>query len=379
MNFSLRCNHFVIYGICAMNSAFNPAPPTEPHFDSARGVWIVSRYDDVCAALREPALYLSSSRGETFPTGEDETARSKIFAQVRNEIAQMSAGRWRSDMENAAKTVMRKVIGRPRVDILGNITQPWSAAALISLSGAPRSFAARIKNIAASLLYKKALRDLARIVNLPRALANRRFQRQSDAENRLNRLLQEKEVHVSKSMFMAVSQTLPSFLAKSWLALMRNPDQMHRLMEEPHLMPNAVEELLRYAGIVHTLHRKAIRDIQIGHAQIARDDRVELVVRSANFDPSRFDRPYQLDIARQSRGQLSLGAGIHACAGAVMVREAFAAMTPLFLAARPQLVKNQPIVWMGDSTLHWPLTVFVKLSPDLPKKGTRKSGRIQSN
>jgi cytochrome P450 len=364
-----------------MDSDFNPVPPTEPHFDSAQGVWVLSRYADVWAALREPALYQSSPKGETFPTAEDETARSQVFEQVRNEIAQMSAGRWRSDMADAAKTVMRKIIDRRRVDILGDVALPWSAAILISLSGAPQSFAARIKNIAASLLYKKALRaDPSRIVNLPRALANPRFHRQSgDAENHLNRLLQEKEVHVSKSMFMAVSQTLPSFLAKSWLALMRNPDQMHRLMEEPHLMPNAVEELLRYAGIVHTLHRKAIRDIQIGHAQIARDDRVKLIVRSANFDPSRFDRPYQLDIARQSRGQLSLGAGIHACAGAVMVREAFAAMTPLFLAARPQLVKNQPIVWMGDSTLHWPLTVFVKLSPDLPKKGTRKSERIQSN
>jgi cytochrome P450 len=351
----------------AMDSDFNPAPPTEPHFDSARGVWVLSRYADVWAALREPALHQSSPKGETFPTGEDETARSKIFAQVRTEIAHMSAGRWRSDMEDAARTVMRKVIGRRRVDILGDVAQPWSAAVLISMSGAPQSFAARIENIAASLLYKKALRaDPFRMVNLTRALANRRFHRQSgDAENRLDRLLEEKEVYVSKSMFMAVSQTLPSILAKSWLALMRNPDQMDRLMEEPHLMPNAVEELLRYAGIVHTLHRKAMRDIQIGGTRIARDDRVDLLVRSANFDPSRFDHPHQLDIARRSRGQLSLGAGIHACAGAVMVREAFAAMTPVFLGARPQLVNNQRIVWMGDSTLHWPLTVFAKLSPNL--------------
>jgi cytochrome P450 len=339
---------------------FCPAPPKEPYFDSTRGAWILSRYTDVVAALREKALHLSSPKGETFPDGENEAERSRQFAQVRSEITLMGTAKWRSDTRSIAHRVICEAMGKERIDLLGNVTLPWSVAILLALSGATHPYAERISELAAGLHYKHSFSTSSpKMRHLIKLLLNRRFPLKYDPETQLDRMLERKELALSKPMFLAVSQTLPSFLAKSWLALLRNPAQVFRLRAEPNLIPNAVDELVRYAGIVHTLFRKADSDVDVAGIRIARGQLVSLKVASANFDPAKFADPYQLDVARRPAGQLGLGSGLHACIGAALVRQAFTVLTPLFLNARPILDHDQRIVWLGESTLRRPLAVFV--------------------
>jgi cytochrome P450 len=343
------------------DSDFGPAPPKDPYFDSTRGAWILSRYADVVAALREKALHLASPKGETFPDGEDEAERSRQFAQVRAEIALMSTAKWRSEARSIAHRVICEAMSKERIDLLGDVTLPWCVSILLALSGATQPDAERISELAEYWHYKQSssasspsMRDLIRL------LLNRRFLfKYGDPERQLNRMLERKKLALSKPMFLAVSQTLPSFLAKSWLALLRNPTEVLRLRADPTLMPNAVDELVRYAGIVHTLFRKADSDVGIAGIRITKGQLVSLKVASANFDPAKFADPYRLDVARRPAGQLGLGSGLHACIGAALVRQAFTVLTPLFLNAGPILDHNQRIVWLGESTLRRPLAVFV--------------------
>jgi cytochrome P450 len=344
-----------------MDSDFLPDPPAKPAFDADRALWTLSRYADVAAALRETALYQASASGETFPTGEDETARSQTFMQVRAELARITAGQLRPQMLAAAKEVIRKAVQAGRADLLADIAHPWSVNLLMNLGGGDPPLAKTVSDLSVSLLYKSAKKH--NITLEGHLLAQ---MTEGDPEARLDEFLDRKELLVSKSMFLAVSTTLPSFLAKSWLALLRNPDQAARLLAEPQWMPNAIEELLRYSGIVHTLHRKAIRDIRLGDTLICEGQMVLLKVASANFDPAHFDDPTRLDIARQPAGQFALGAGLHACVGAALVREASAALTPLLLAANPLLEPEQSITWMGDTTLKWPISVLVRIKKDCP-------------
>lgn len=109
--------------------------------------------------------------------------------------------------------------------------------------------------------------------------------------------------------FVALSQTLPCFLANAWLALCRHPSELARLRAEPVLMPRAIEELLRYAGLARTLFRLATEDIDLGGIRIAEGERVRLMLASANRDPAQFPDPDRLDFTRRSAGQLALGAG----------------------------------------------------------------------
>jgi cytochrome P450 len=340
---------------------FGPAPPREPHFDSTRGAWVLSRYADVAAALREKALHLASPKGKTFADGENEAERSRQFAQVRAEIGLMSTAQWRSEARSIAHRVMSQAMVRERIDLLGDITLPWCVSVLLALSGATPPVLKRIAELAACLHYKQSSSaSSSRIKHLIKLQLNRLLPlKYGDAEKQLDQMLERKEVLLSKPMFLAVSQTLPSFLAKSWLALLRNPAEVLRLRANPDLMPNAVDELARYAGIVHTLFRKAESDVVVSGTRIGKGQLVSLNVASANFDPAQFADPYRLDIARRPAGQLGLGSGLHACIGAALVRQAFTALTPLLLDANPVLSRNQRIVWLGESTLRRPLAVFV--------------------
>ena len=339
---------------------FGPAPPKEPYFDSTRGAWILSRYTDVVAALREKALHLASPKGETFPDGENETERSRQFAQVRAELNLMSTAKWRSEARTIAHRIICEAIGKERIDLLGDVTLPWCVSILVALSGTTQPDAERISELAECLHYKQSSgASSQKMTQLIKLLLNRRFPFNcGDAERQLNQMLERKELALSKAILLAVSQTLPSFLAKSWLALLRNPVEVCRLRAEPNLMPNAVDELVRYAGIVHTLFRKAVSDVGVAGIRIAKGQLVSLKVASANFDPAKFADPYRLDVTRRPGGQFGLGSGLHACIGAALVRQAFTMLTPLFLDAGPILDQNQRIVWLGESTLRRPLAVF---------------------
>lgn len=349
---------------------FRPSPPEEPYFDTTCGAWILSRYTDVVAALRESALHQASPRGETFPDGEDEMGRSRQFAQVRAEIASMGTDKWRTETRNIADRVICDAMGKQRIDLLENIALPWCVGILLAMSGAAQQYAERISDLAACSLYKDAPSATFLRMRPPAGFPlTRPFPSRHDAEAQLDQMLERKELTLSKPMFLAVSQTLPSFLAKSWLALLHNPAQALRLRGEPNLIAGAVDELIRYAGIVHTLYRKAHSDVVVAGIRVAKGELLALKVASANFDPARFSDPYQLDVARRPAGQLGLGSGLHACIGAALVRYAFAVLTPPFLNAGLILDRNQDIVWLGKSTLRRPLAIYVKLSGLSQRRG----------
>lgn len=343
-----------------LDAHFIPLSPRDAYFDATRQAWILSRYRDVQAALRERRLHQASPRGEVFPGSEDKPARAEAFAQVKSEIAEIQRGRWRAEMEFEARSVLCHVDGRNVIDLLGGVALPWSIAMLRKMSGAPASCRIEVARISASLFYKKAfgmdLEDAAKPLWLRAAGTPGATVEAPEAE--LDALIARGDLAISKMMFLAVSQSLPAFLAKAWLALMLHPGQMKVLAAAPERMPHATSELLRYAGIVHTLHRKAAAQLELGSARIAAGERVELRVASANFDPERFREPQRLDITRAVQSHVSLGAGLHACAGAALVRQAFAATMPVFLASNPRLIEPRRTVWMGDSTLRWPLAVW---------------------
>jgi cytochrome P450 len=249
------------------------------------------------------------------------------------------------------------------VNVVKDLIQPWSTAVLLNLSGADHAFEDRV-SVIADLVFHRRENDLSSSSqrSLNRSLLERWFiWRRKNAERYVDRLRDSGRITLSKSMFFGVTHTLPGFLAKAWLALLQHPDQMARLRDEPQWMPSAVEELLRYAGIVHTLYRRAAKDVIIGEARIAKDDRIILKLESANRDPAKFDSPDRLDITRQPAGNVALGAGPHACVGAAMVRIAFSLTTPVFLAADPCLEANSPIVWTGDTSVRWPLVIRARL------------------
>jgi len=248
------------------------------------------------------------------------------------------------------------------VDLVRAVIQPWSVAVLVHLSGAGPLHLARIPKLAKRLFYKQSPAAHTLYARMRRKWFSRQYKK---AEAELYRLIQSQQFPLSKSMFAGLTQTLPSFLAKAWLGLLQNPHQSALLRDKPELIANAIEELLRYAGIVHTISRYAASDVLIGETCIAKGDHVILNFAAANYDPAKFDQPTHLNISRPAVGHLGLGTGLHTCVGAILIRNAVAVVTPAFLASHPVLEPG--IIWTSDTTLSWPLVVPARLTKTIPE------------
>ena len=104
------------------------------------------------------------------------------------------------------------------------------------------------------------------------------------------------------------------------LALLRHPQQLERLRNDPGLLEPAVEEMLRYDPPLHLFHRFAFEDLEFDGHSIRRGDMVGLLYGSANRDPAAFPDPDRFDISRQPNRHLAFGAATHFCLGAPLAR-----------------------------------------------------------
>ena len=153
--------------------------------------------------------------------------------------------------------------------------------------------------------------------------------------------------NVSLMLIAGIDTTWSSIGSALW-HLAQHPDDRRRLVEEPALIPTAVEELLRAYSPV-TMARIARHDTMIGDREVKEGERVLLSFPAANRDPAVFDRPDEVIIDREVNRHVAFGAGIHRCVGSNLARmemqvaiEEFLAMIPDFELADPDAV-----TWAG--------------------------------
>ncbi|KGI67001.1 cytochrome P450 [Mycolicibacterium rufum] len=104
------------------------------------------------------------------------------------------------------------------------------------------------------------------------------------------------------------------------LALIENQDQLTRLRDNMHLMPTAVEEMIRWTTPVKEFMRTAAEDTTVRGVPIAKGESVYLAYVSGNRDEEIFDEPFRFDIARDPNRHVSFGYGVHFCLGAALAR-----------------------------------------------------------
>lgn len=122
-------------------------------------------------------------------------------------------------------------------------------------------------------------------------------------------------------LLIAGHETTVNLIGNGMLALLQHPDQMALLRSNPGLIKPAIEELLRYEPPVETsTGRFASEDIEIGGTLISKGEIVMVAIAAANRDPERFTNPDMLDITRTPNPNLSFGKGIHYCLGAPLAR-----------------------------------------------------------
>lgn len=130
----------------------------------------------------------------------------------------------------------------------------------------------------------------------------------------------EELIGIAFLLLLAGHETTANMLALGAFALLEHPEQLAELRADPDLMPDAVEELMRYLAVADIFYRYATEDIELGGETIGQGSTVVVSLLAANRDPLRFDNPDTLDIHRKARGQLSFGHGVHLCLGQQLAR-----------------------------------------------------------
>lgn len=156
-------------------------------------------------------------------------------------------------------------------------------------------------------------------------------------------------------LLTAGHETTINLITKGMLGLLRNPEVMRKLRSHPELMPNAIEELIRYDSPVQMITRWAYEDIEIGGKLIRRGEQVGLMLGSANRDPERFINPDQIDIAREDCKHCGFGGGIHYCVGFALARiEAQIALNVLINRLPRLQLSDGPVKWAENIVFHGP-------------------------
>jgi cytochrome P450 len=135
-----------------------------------------------------------------------------------------------------------------------------------------------------------------------------------------DRLTEDELIGTCVLLLNAGHEATVNATGNGWWALFRNPGELERLRNDPSLVPSAVEELMRYDTPAPMFERWVLEDIEIGGVTVPHGQEVALQFASANRDPSVFEDPDRLDLARDPNPHITFGLGVHYCLGAPLAR-----------------------------------------------------------
>ncbi|MGE3833823.1 MAG: cytochrome P450 [Acidimicrobiia bacterium] len=259
---------------------------------------------------------------------------------------------------------------RDRVDFVEAFSFPFPGFAAFSLLGFPEEDTDRLKQwsenrvlLTYGRLSEEQQVEVAKDVALfwtyvEDFVAERWANPVDDLTSDLTRLSQEKPeqlnqfdiVNIVYSMALAGHETTCNTIGNGMRALLENRDQWQALIDDPTLIPNAVEEILRFDGPVVNHRRVAKVDVEVGGVTIPAGGRVMMCFASAAHDPAHFDDPETFDVSREdAEMHFAFGKGAHLCLGAPLARlevrltlELLTTMTPDLAIVPDQTIEYSP-------------------------------------
>jgi cytochrome P450 len=326
------------------------APPRPAFQDPETGVWVLSRYTDVLAAFREPRLWPVDDKGNVPPNPRDESGTLIARHEVMDSMSSARVAEWNARVTPLADEILERASRSETVELLADFAKPWCMSLALMVTRANPADAGTLGDLADRVLAGSVDPDSAAKVRAKEAVAE------------LDEYFKSATVPMTPQTFIGTAQTLPRLLVNGWLALFQRPEEVARLRAEPDLLPRAVEELLRFAGLIPSVFRKASADVELDFGQLREGDRATLMIGSANRDPEQFPDPDRLDVSRRETGQLSLGIGRASCAGARLIRMAHSVGIATLLKKYDRVEVVDSGRWIAGSGLTWPTAVYVSLS-----------------
>jgi hypothetical protein len=297
----------------------------------------------------------------------------------------------RSHIQQIASTLLDTAMdGQPgKMDIIADFAEPLPAIVTAEMLGVPASDHRQLKAWSADFAemlgnfqhnpdhVPKVLHTLEEMIEYFRERV--RELRAHPREGLINSLLtaeingdrlSEEEVIANSIVTMVGGlETTTNLIGNGLLTLLRHPEEMQRLRDDPSLIPSAVEELLRYESPSQHTARLARENVELGGRQIRKRDAVIAVMGAANRDPDRFPDPDRLDVARTDNRHLAFGWAAHFCFGAALARIEGQVSFSTILHRMPDLaLERAPLQWRTNLGLRGLVALRVRYSSELNAK-----------
>jgi len=209
--------------------------------------------------------------------------------------------------------VIAELLGVPETD--WHLLRPWSNA-IVKMYEYDISLERQGQAEQASAEFVAYLREL---------VAERRKRPGEDLMSSLlaehdagDRLTEDELVTTCTLLLNAGHEATVNVVGNGVTALLKHPEQYGALT--PELIPNAVEELIRYDSPLQLFERTANEDASIGGVTVEKGQKIAVLLGAANRDPAVFESPDTFDVTRRDNPHLGFGAGIHFCVGAPLAR-----------------------------------------------------------
>jgi cytochrome P450 len=321
---------------------------TQPYFDAQLDSWVLSRYADVTAAFHSPQLAVAGSTNKDKNPQVDEAARLRMRTETRESLSPVKLRTWRKQMLQHARELAAQFGEKQPVDLIRDYARPLCLELAVLATGPDTVSVRDLTALAVQV-------SLAAAEPLDAELKSQ----SKGATAQLRPFFNKGPEPMRESGFVALSQTLISLLGNAWFALASYPQEWRRLHAQPVLVARGVEELQRFAGLTRLLFRRATADTSFNGLSIRKGERVVLCLLAANRDPERYPDADALSVTRTRIGHVNLGAGLHACIGAPLVRVAAIATTMALVERFSCVELIEPIDWRGGSGFISPFALTV--------------------
>lgn len=370
-----------------------------PHYRALRElgsvVWLarhrlyaLPRYAECKQTLRDDGMFLSGhgvaanplanrlSRGTTLNSdGADHDRRRKLVAHRLMPRALRSLG---DDVDAQARSLVDDAVRKGTVDAVADLAAALPLSVVPDLVGWPRDERAHLLDWAAATFDILGPANRRSVQAVPRSLQMLSFARRVVRErnvlpgsmaHELLLAVDEGTVAVEEVPALLIDYIAPSIdttisaISSGMYLFATHPEQWQLLKHEPALMPNAVNEIVRFESPLRAFTRKVLGDSNIGGMQLPGGARVLVMYASANRDEREWDEPDTFDIRNNAGRHLGFGSGAHACAGQGLARlETTAMLTALVERVDRIEIVAEP-TWAVNNIIHRHEHLPVRLIP----------------
>jgi cytochrome P450 len=355
-------------------------------WDEGMSSWVLTRYADVVAALRDPRFSAERFMTDTSWVPQEwlETLGPPIHAltrqilfldppdhtRLRGLVVKAFTPRvveaLRPRIQRIVDELLDAVQAQGRMEFMRDFAYPMPAIVIAELLGVPledRNLFTKWSGDFGTLLegsnltfegVAQALGGVSEFMEYFRQLIRQRrtaprddlLQAMIAAEEQGDKLSEEELLGNCVLLLAAGHGTTTYLISNGLFALLQHPEQLQQLRDNPTLVSSAVVELLRYDSPVQMTDRRAKEDLEIGGKRIQAGQGVVMSLGAANRDPAQFAEPDRLNLRRQENRHVAFGQGIHFCLGAALARaEAEIAFNTLLRRLREPHVEMEGLEW----------------------------------